>query len=79
MVIGNSIFRNKIHRRLYFIVIQTNRHSLRCFSSRPGHTRQDLEAPNEKVAMELAIHRADDFNMKTLVAVPAEEARKLVD
>ncbi len=38
-----------------------------------------FEAPNEKAAMELAIHRAEDLNMETLVAVPAEEARKLVD
>jgi hypothetical protein len=43
--------------------------------SRPGHTRLGLEAPNEKVTMELAIHRADDFNMETLVAIPVRKKR----
>jgi hypothetical protein len=38
-----------------------------------------FEAPNEKEAMQLAIRRADFLDMETLVAVPAEEARKLVD
>jgi uncharacterized protein with GYD domain len=37
-----------------------------------------FEAPNEKVAMKMAIGRAEDLAMETLVAVPAEEARKLV-
>ena len=37
------------------------------------------EAPNEKVAMKMAIRRGEGFNMETLVAVPVEEARKLVD
>jgi uncharacterized protein with GYD domain len=37
-----------------------------------------FEAPNEKEAMQLAIRRADFLDMETLVAVPAEEARKLV-
>ncbi|MDD1699816.1 MAG: GYD domain-containing protein [Methanoregula sp.] len=38
-----------------------------------------FEAPNEKEAMQLAIRRADFLDMETLVAIPAEEARKLVD
>ena len=37
------------------------------------------EAPNEKVAMKMAIRRGEGLNMETLVAIPAEEARKLVD
>jgi hypothetical protein len=37
-----------------------------------------FEAPNEKEAMQLAIRRADFLDMETLVAIPAEEARKLV-
>jgi uncharacterized protein with GYD domain len=36
-----------------------------------------FEAPNEKVAMKMAIDRGDGFNLETLVAVPVEEARKL--
>lgn len=38
-----------------------------------------FEAPDEKTAMKLSLHRADDLTMETLVAVPAEEARKLVE
>jgi uncharacterized protein with GYD domain len=37
-----------------------------------------FEAPDEKTAMKMAISRADDMDMETLVAVPLEEARKLV-
>jgi len=37
-----------------------------------------FEAPNEKEAMRLAIRRADFLDMETMVAIPAEEARKLV-
>jgi uncharacterized protein with GYD domain len=38
-----------------------------------------FEAPSEQAAMKMAIGRAEDLNMETLVAIPAEEARKLVD
>jgi uncharacterized protein with GYD domain len=37
-----------------------------------------FEAPNEKEAMQLAIRRADFLDMETMVAIPAEEARKLI-
>jgi len=37
-----------------------------------------FEAPNEKVAMQMALRRADFLDMETMVAIPAEEARKLV-
>ena len=37
-----------------------------------------FEAPNEKVAMQMALRRADFLDLETMVAVPAEEARKLV-
>jgi uncharacterized protein with GYD domain len=37
------------------------------------------EAPNEKAAMKMAMHRGDILNIETLVAVPLEEARQLVD
>ncbi len=37
-----------------------------------------FEALNEAAAMNMAIRREDDFEMETLVAIPAEEARKLV-
>jgi uncharacterized protein with GYD domain len=36
------------------------------------------EAPDEKVAMKAQIRRGDNFSAETLVAIPAEEARKLV-
>jgi uncharacterized protein with GYD domain len=36
-----------------------------------------FEAPNEKAAMKMAIDRGEGFAIETLVAVPAEEARKL--
>jgi hypothetical protein len=29
--------------------------------------------------MKMSINRSDDFDQETLVAIPAEEARKLVD
>jgi uncharacterized protein with GYD domain len=37
-----------------------------------------FEAPDEKEAMRMAICRADFLDMETMVAVPAEEARKLI-
>ena len=38
-----------------------------------------FEAPNEKIAMKMSIRRAEGMNMETLVAVPIEEAKKLVE
>ena len=37
-----------------------------------------FEAPNEKIAMKMAIRRADDMDIETLLAIPMEEAKKLV-
>jgi uncharacterized protein with GYD domain len=37
------------------------------------------EAPSEQVAMKMAIRRGENMAIETLVAVPVEEARKLVD
>ncbi len=37
-----------------------------------------FEAPNEKEAMQMAIRRADFLDMETMIAIPAEEARKLI-
>jgi uncharacterized protein with GYD domain len=37
------------------------------------------EAPNEKALMKTSIRRGDLMSTETLVAVPAEEARKLVE
>jgi uncharacterized protein with GYD domain len=37
-----------------------------------------FDAPNEKEAMQMAIRRADFLALETMVAIPAEEARKLV-
>ena len=37
------------------------------------------EAPNEKAIMKTAIRREDNMSIETLVAVPAVEARKLVE
>jgi uncharacterized protein with GYD domain len=37
-----------------------------------------FEAPSEKEAMQGAIRRADFLDMETMVAIPAEEARKLI-
>jgi uncharacterized protein with GYD domain len=37
------------------------------------------EAPNEKAAMKMAIRRGDVLGIETLVAVPVDEARKLVE
>jgi uncharacterized protein with GYD domain len=37
-----------------------------------------MEAPDEKTAMRMAIRRGDCMAMETLVAIPAEEARKFV-
>ncbi len=36
------------------------------------------EAPNEKVAMKSQLRRAEVIASETLIAIPAEEARKLV-
>jgi len=38
-----------------------------------------LDAPNEKVIMQGALGRAENMSTETMVAVPAEEARKLVE
>ncbi|MEN6342242.1 MAG: GYD domain-containing protein [Methanospirillum sp.] len=38
-----------------------------------------FEAPDEKAAMKSAIIRGDLMDIETLVAIPAEEARKLVE
>jgi len=38
-----------------------------------------LDAPNEKVVMQGALARAENMSAETMVAVPAEEARKLVE
>ncbi len=38
-----------------------------------------FEAPNEKAAMKMAINRGENMMIETLVGVPVEEARKLVD
>ena len=37
-----------------------------------------FEAPDEKEAMRMALRRADFLDMETMVAVPAEEARKFI-
>jgi uncharacterized protein with GYD domain len=37
------------------------------------------EAPDERAAMRIAIARGEVMDIETLVAVPVEEARKLVD
>ena len=38
-----------------------------------------LDAPDEKAVMKSSISRGDNFAQETLVAIPAEEARKLVE
>jgi uncharacterized protein with GYD domain len=38
-----------------------------------------LDAPNEKAIMQGALARAENMSSETMVAVPAEEARKLVE
>jgi len=38
-----------------------------------------LDAPNEKAVMQGALARAENMSSETMVAVPAEEARKLVE
>ena len=37
------------------------------------------EAPSEKTAMKMAMSRADLMNSETLVAIPREEVKKLVE
>jgi uncharacterized protein with GYD domain len=37
-----------------------------------------FEAPNEKIAMEMSINAADVVSTETMVAVPREEAIKLL-
>ncbi len=37
-----------------------------------------FEAPNEKEALQMAIRRADFLDIETMIAIPAEEARKLI-
>ena len=38
-----------------------------------------FEAPNEKAAMKHSIRMGDNVSTETLVAIPAEEARKLAE
>jgi uncharacterized protein with GYD domain len=38
-----------------------------------------LDAPNEKAVMQGALARAENMSSETMIAVPAEEARKLVE
>jgi uncharacterized protein with GYD domain len=38
-----------------------------------------FEAPDEKSAMKMAIKRGDNLALETLVAVPLEEAKKLIE
>ena len=38
-----------------------------------------FEAPNEKVAMKAQLRRAEVLASETLLAIPVEEARKLVE
>jgi uncharacterized protein with GYD domain len=38
-----------------------------------------MEAPNEKAAMRASIRRGENMASETLIAIPAEEARKLVE
>ena len=38
-----------------------------------------LDAPDERAVMKSSIARGDNFAQETLVAITAEEARKLVD
>ncbi len=38
-----------------------------------------FEARDEKAAMKIAVRRGDIFTMETLVAIPLEEAEKLVE
>jgi len=38
-----------------------------------------FEAPNEKVAMKAQMRRGDNLSSETLIAIPVEEARKLVE
>ncbi len=37
------------------------------------------EAPSEKIAMKSQLRRADVISSETLVAIPVEEARKLIE
>jgi|MudIll2142460700_1097286.scaffolds.fasta_scaffold32042_4 uncharacterized protein with GYD domain len=37
-----------------------------------------MEAPDEKAAMKMSVRRGECMAIETLVAIPAEEARKLV-
>lgn len=38
-----------------------------------------FEAPDEKAAMKMSIRRTEDMEMQTFVAIPMEEAMKLVE
>jgi uncharacterized protein with GYD domain len=38
-----------------------------------------FDAPDEKAAMRMALERSDSMHGETMVAIPAEEARKLVE
>lgn len=38
-----------------------------------------FDAPDEKAAMKMAMERGENMSAETMVAIPAEEARKLVE
>ncbi len=38
-----------------------------------------MDAPNESAAMKTSIRRGEDMDIETMVAIPAVEARKLVE
>lgn len=38
-----------------------------------------MEAPNERAAMRTSIRRVENMALETMVAIPAVEARKLVE
>ncbi len=38
-----------------------------------------FDAPDEKAAMRMALERSETMRGETMIAIPAEEARKLVD
>jgi uncharacterized protein with GYD domain len=38
-----------------------------------------FEAPDEQAAMKMAINRSENMSIETMVGIPVEEARKLVD
>lgn len=38
-----------------------------------------FDAPDEKTAMRMGLERAENLSAETMVAIPAEEARRLVE